>query len=173
MKRVRGQDCILEDDEEPPSLWRRWRKDHEAVAKWVSARRPIHTDFARLPDLLAGRDGSPVDDGDIVIVVPSSFGFWHPEYSMQVVTVDYFHGFKSDGEMKSAMAQCFDKHFNESNFYDFEMVACRTWPRTWLFRRISRLQRAWRWKSVMRHLTCACGGFLDAWTLRNIAEFLC
>ena len=42
MKRVRSQDGILEDVEDPPSLWKRWRKDHEAVAEWVSARRPIH-----------------------------------------------------------------------------------------------------------------------------------
>ena len=94
-------------------------------SEWVAARRPEHIDshgaplvpgtgrkwherfvvFPRevvtlpiltaVPDGLAGGDGSPLYDGDEVIVVPCTKR--HRKYPIHTATIDYFHGFHDDG----------------------------------------------------------------------------
>ena len=125
-------------------------------SEWVAARRPEHIDshgaplvpgtgrkwherfvvFPRevvtlptltaVPDLLAGRDGSPLYDGDRVIVVPCS-----KRYPIHNTTIDNFHGFVDDGENYRARAQRIYEGDDaappglddEQDWFDFELVA--------------------------------------------------
>ena len=116
----------------------------------VAARRPDIFELTRgdLPTLLHGRDGAPLADGDDVLVVPCSRWSRRDLLSIQVQQIDYFHGFAFDGQTRAAIAQCFAD--DVPDFFDFEMIRIRSWPQTWLPRRISEFQRLWRRNYIMR-----------------------